>query len=152
MIGNPYPFSIDMCIHQFLASRTSINLAAYYIRKPAAVSKMFAGREYRYCYWQQVRRISFCWQEIRETFSALCSSSRRFVGASSRFDGREYAADSSRFGECPSYSRMFAAAFLGGFRRAAADSQEPAAYSTSWNMRVKQQARNAGLADRYGTY
>ena len=98
-------------------------------------------------YLQQVRRISLCWQEIRETFSALCFSSSRFAGASSRFDGRDYAADSSRFAECPFYSRISAAAFFGGFRRTAADSHEPAGYSTSWNMRVKQQARNAGLAD-----
>ena len=40
-----------------------------------------------------------------------------------------------------------AAFFFGGFRRAAADSHEPAEYSTSWNMRVKRQARNADLAD-----
>ena len=37
--------------------------------------------------------------------------------------------------------------FFGGFSSAAADSHESAGYSTSWNMRVKQQARNADLAD-----
>ena len=75
------------------AMLTSINLEAYYICEPAAVGKIFADREYTAkCYWQQVRRISFCWQEIRETFSALCFSSSRFAGASSRVDVREYAA------------------------------------------------------------
>ena len=58
-----------------------------------------------------------------------------------------HCADSSRFAECSSYSRIFGGRFFGGFWRAAADSHEPAGYSTSWNLRVKQQARNTGLAD-----